>query len=188
MNIIISENQLTNLIKNIFNKKDDNLATFIEYNRDYWSKIESVSDGVGDPMILYSKYLRTIYPNSKIKGILVHGSPIKMVRIDKRYSITYWATTAEYPLSNRLWSSNLTFAVADIRRPFYSKKKLFNLPPEIEDTLNPLYTPDSYDSVIGVDAGQKTGKTIAIKNDKTNTHILGTSVDFFMFRQFLNQI
>lgn len=60
MNIIISENQLTNLIKNIFNKKDDNLATFIEYNRDYWSKIESVSDGVGDPMILYSKYLRTI--------------------------------------------------------------------------------------------------------------------------------
>lgn len=135
----------------------------------------------------YARYIKTIFPDSKHKGIVYHGSVIgKLQSIDKRFTITWWSTSLDYVKSKPLWRDNIVAAVVNIKNPLYADKPLAGVPPEDEDFLSPAYTSDNYDSVIGIDAGQEWGKTIAIKNNKADTHILGTKEDLLSFKRFIN--
>ena len=137
----------------------------------------------------YARYIKTIFPNSKHKGIVYHGSVIgKLQSIDKRFTITWWSTSLDYVKSKPLWRDNIVAAVVNIKNPLYADKPLAAVPPEDEDFLSPAYTSEKYDSVIGLDAGQELigGKTIAMKNNKAETHILGTKEDLLSFKRFVN--
>lgn len=137
----------------------------------------------------YERYVKNIFPNSKYKGIVYHGSVIgKLQGIDKRYTITWWSTSLDYVKSKPLWRDNIVAAVVNIKNPLYADKPLASAPPDDEDFLSPAYTPDKYDSVIGVDAGQELvgGKAIAVKNDKADTHILGTKEDINSFKKYID--
>lgn len=137
---------------------------------------------------LYSKYLDTIFPDSKIKDIVYHGSPIgKIAEIDKRYTVTYWSTAVDYVRSRNLWKNNITQAILDIKNPLFTDKLLASVPPEVTEFLSPAYTAEEYDSVIGVDAGQQFvgGRTIAVKNKQVDTHILGSKKDIEGFKKFV---
>jgi len=136
----------------------------------------------------YEKYVKNIFPSSKYKGIVYHGSSTKkLTRIDKRFYITWWSTSLDYVRSRRLWRDNISAAVINIKNPLYTNKPLASMPPEVGEYLSPAYTPDKYDSVIGVDAGQENwgGKTIAVKNNKVETHILGTKEDIVNFKKYM---
>ena len=136
----------------------------------------------------YSEYLDTVFPDSMVKQIMYHGSPIgKIAEIDKRFAITYWSTTLEYVRSSNLWKNNITQAILNIRNPLFTNKLLASAPPEVTEFLSPAYTSEEYDSVIGVDAGQQLvgGKTIAVKNKQVDTHILGSKKDIEGFKKFV---
>lgn len=189
MNIIINENQLKNILKKIFQKKEiGNLDVFLKYNQGFFNRITKMCARKGDPLVLYSNYLSTIFPKTKMNKILFHGGADKLKEIDKRYFITYWSTSINYVLSKKLWSYNIAFALVDIRKPFYSDKPLFAGDPSIDDFLNPAYVPDTYDSVIGVDYGQTIGETVAVKNKQVDTHILGTTEDLNKFDDYLRKL
>ena len=138
----------------------------------------------------YAKYLDQFYPDSKFKDIVYHGSLRELKEIDKRFYVTYWTTSLDYLNSSPFWGNNQVAAIVNTKTPMYSDKPLADVDPELASEFTaPRYTPDQYDSVIGVDAGQERfgGKTIAVKNNFADTHILGTQKDLDLFRDFVKK-
>lgn len=142
----------------------------------------------------YSEYLDTIFPNSKIKDIVYHGTMEQLLPKDGNFKgyITYFTTDKKYaetfgvPVNRKVVE-----AVLDIKDPYNSTSELADVPEEIHDKdeyTNPRIikaTTKGFDSVIGVDAGQEEGKTIAVFNPE-QIHILGSKQDIKGFKEFIN--
>ena len=140
----------------------------------------------------YSEYLDTIFPNSKIKDIVYHGTMEQLLPKDGNFKgyITYFTTDKKYaetfgvPVNRKVVE-----AVLDIKDPYNSTSELADVPEEIHDKdeyTNPRIikaTTKGFDSVIGVDAGQEEGKTIAVFNPE-QIHILGSKQDIEGFKKF----
>jgi len=141
----------------------------------------------------YSNYLKTIFPNSKIKEIVFHGTMEQMIPKDnfKGY-ITYftnsknYAETFGFPVNRKIVA-----ALINIQNPYIAPSELADVPEEIHDTdkfTNPrlikYYGNSEHDSVIGVDAGQKNGQTFAIFEPE-QIHILNNNKDIEGFRKFV---
>jgi len=102
----------------------------------------------------YSQYLDTIFPNSKVKDIVYHGSSIKKLEeIDKRFYVTYYTNNIEYVKSFNLKNKYISAAIVNINNPLYTNKPIADALPEDSTYTSPRYTEDIYDSVIGKDAG-----------------------------------
>jgi len=141
----------------------------------------------------YSQYLDTIFPNSKVKDIVYHGSSIKKLEeIDKRFYVTYYTNNIEYVKSFNLKNKYISAAIVNINNPLYTNKPIADALPEDSTYTSPRYTEDIYDSVIGKDAGydmitqQTEGYTIAVKNNVVDTHILGSQQDIQGFKEFVS--
>ena len=141
----------------------------------------------------YSQYLDTIFPNSKVKDIVYHGSSIKKLEeVDKRFYITYYTNNLEYVKSFNLKNKYISAAIVNINNPLYTNKPIADASPENTTYISPRYTEDIYDSVIGKDAGydmitqQTEGYTIAVKNNVVDTHILGSQQDIQGFKKFVS--
>lgn len=140
----------------------------------------------------YKKYLNTIFPNTKIKDIVYHGTMEKLIPKDnfKGY-ITYFSSSKEYaetfgfPINRKI-----VLAKINVKNPYYAPSPLADVPKEVhlsDQYTNPRIIKQSttkYDSVIGIDAGQKEGKTIAIFNP-AQIHILGSENDLKQFKLYL---
>ena len=142
---------------------------------------------------LYSQYLDTIFPDSKVKDIVYHGSSIKKLEeIDKRFYVTYYTNNIEYVKSFNLKNKYISAAIVNINNPLYTNKPIADAIPEDLTYTSPRYTEDIYDSVIGKDAGydmitqQTEGYTIAVKNNVVDTHILGSQQDIEGFKEFVS--
>jgi len=173
-----------------------------ESNENY--KINAISDlfksnpelaSVGTPE-QYVEYLNTIFPNSKVKDIVYHGAMEQMLPKDGKFKgyITYftdiknYAETVGFPINRKT-----ILALINIKSPYISQSELADVPEEIhltDEYTNPRIikrNTKGYDSVIGIDAGQKEGKTFAIFEPE-QIHMLGTKQDIEGFKKFTNTL
>jgi hypothetical protein len=142
---------------------------------------------------LYSQYLDTIFPDSQVKDVVYHGAMEQLLPKDGKFKgyVTYFSTTKKYsetfgfPINRKVIQ-----AVVNIANPYNAPSELADVPEEIHNTdefTNPRIIKSKklgYDSVIGVDAGQKEGGTIAIFEPE-QIHVLGTKQDIEGFNQFV---
>ena len=141
----------------------------------------------------YSQYLDSVFPNSKVKDVVYHGAMEQLLPKDGKFKgyVTYFSTTKKYsetfgfPINRKVIQ-----AVVNIANPYNAPSELADVPEEIHNTdefTNPRIIKSKklgYDSVIGVDAGQKEGGTVAIFEPE-QIHILGTKQDIEGFNQFV---
>lgn len=141
----------------------------------------------------YSEYLDTIFPDSKVKDIVYHGAMEQLLPKDGKFKgyVTYftdfknYAETFGFPINRKVIS-----AVINVKSPFNAQSELADVPEEIHVTdefTNPRIIKSNtkgYDSVVGIDAGQKEGKTIAVFEPE-QIHILGGKQDVEGFRDFV---
>lgn len=139
----------------------------------------------------YAEYLNTIFPNSKVKEILYHGAMEQLLPKDnfKGY-ITYftdiknYAETFGFPINRKVIS-----AVIDVKSPYRAPSELADVPDNIHNSdefTNPRIIKSQnkgFDSVIGKDAGQKEGNTVAVFEPE-QIHILGSKEDIEKFKKY----
>jgi hypothetical protein len=142
---------------------------------------------------LYSSYLDTIFPESKIKEIVYHGAMEQLIPKDGKFKgyVTYFSTVKKYaetfgfPVNRKIVQ-----AVINISKPYNSPSELADVPKEVHDSdqfTNPRIIKSNnsnYDSVIGIDAGQKEGNTIAVFEPE-QIHILGSKSDVKGFKEYV---
>lgn len=167
-------NEINNIVDNIFSINPN------------FTKIGSKID--------YIDYISTIFKNSLVKDILYHGTMKSNIpdRIFKGY-ITYLTNSISY-------AKEFGFPVNRVVLPVkINVKNIYKAPSEIADVpldvhlsdqfTNPKYIKqksNKYDSVIGKDAGQKNGYTIAVF-DASQIHILGDDNDLKLFSNFIKK-
>lgn len=142
----------------------------------------------------YNKYLETIFPSSIVKDVVYHGTMEQLIPKDKfKGYVTYFTTDVKYaktfgfPVNRKIVSAKI-----NIQSPYYADSELADVPREIH--LSDAYTnpriikaeTKGYDSVIGTDAGQTEGKTIAVF-EPNQIHILGSEKDIKMFSDFMGK-
>lgn len=148
---------------------------------------------IGTPQ-QYSQYLNTIFPNSKIKNIVYHGTMEHLVPTDGKFKgyVTYFTDVKNYAQTvGANVNKKIVSAVIDIKNPYIAPSEIADVPKEIHDTdeyTNPRIIKSSnnkYDSVIGIDAGQKEGRTIAVFEPE-QIHVLGSKYDIEQFKKFVS--
>ncbi len=185
MEILITENQFRELSNILIESNSYEMQSGIDFVFNKNPLLASIGTKKQ-----YEEYLNQFFPNSKFKDIVYHGSLKELKEIDKRYYITFWSTSLDYVMSSNLWKGNITAAIINTKNPMFSDKPLGSSDPELDPEItSPAYTPEEYDSVIGVDYGQEKygGKTIAVKNKFAETHILGSDKDLKLFKKFTNK-
>lgn len=154
----------------------------------------------------YSKYLDTIFPSSKVKGINYHGTEYrdKFEKFDSKLSGTQTKDGLQTPgfwfTYNREFAEdfggNIISVLVNIKKPYYATMKLAG-----ENIVRQVY-PDQvmavnkaieegYDSAfVDVEEGFSesgiTGKTELVVFEPEQIHILSSKKDLEMFRNFIN--
>jgi hypothetical protein len=141
----------------------------------------------------YEKYLSTIFPDSQVKEVVYHGTMkgSKMKEEGAKGFVTYFSTDHEYantfgfPVNREVY-----MAKVNVKNPYKAHAPLADVPKEVHDSdeyVNPRIvknTNSSFDSVIGVDAGQDKGNTIAVFSPE-QIHILGSPKDIEGFKKYI---
>ena len=104
--------------------------------------------------------------------------------------VTYFSTDQDYantfgfPVDREVYMAKI-----NVKRPYKAHAPIADVPKEVHDSdeyVNPRIvksTNKSYDSVIGKDAGQDSGDTIAVF-DESQIHILGSKKDIEGFKKY----
>jgi len=136
----------------------------------------------------YSQYLDSVFPDSKVKDIVYHGSSTEFKSFDK--------DRIAYLTNNKFYAENFLDLetpnaigyplIVNIKNPVeVTDKKL--LRKTYGNFINPEeLLKNNVDGVIGIDAGQKEGKTFVVKNPE-QIHILGSKQDIQGFKQFVKE-
>jgi hypothetical protein len=147
-------------------------------------KNNPILDEIGTPK-QYNEYLNTIFPNSKIKDIVYHGS-ITGIK-GKIANRAYFSTDKEYtqtfgfPVSSRKTKAY----IINVSNPYYTKLPIAAVPEEAADEyFNPVWRIGKNDAVVGKDLGQEKGETIAVL-EGGEIYELGSEEDIKMFKQFV---
>jgi hypothetical protein len=141
----------------------------------------------------YEKYLSTIFPDSQVKEVVYHGTMkgSKMKEEGAKGFVTYFSTDHEYantfgfPVNREVYMAKI-----NVKNPYKAHAPLADVPKEVHDSdeyVNPRIvknTNSSFDSVIGVDAGQDKGNTIAVFSPE-QIHILGSPKDIEGFKKYI---
>jgi len=143
----------------------------------------------------YMDYLGTIFPSSKIKDIMYHGATEQRLPKDGKFKgyVTYFTDNKNYAQTfgfsvNR----KIIMAVLDVNKPYMAPSELADVPEEIHNTdvmTNPRIIKrgkSDHDAVIGKDAGQKEGYTVAVF-EPDQIHVLGTPKDLEGFRSYVKR-
>ena len=175
-----------------------NLKEDINFKLDNINKIFKIYPelaSIGSPE-QYSKYLHSIFPDSKIKDIVYHGAMEQLIPKDGKFKgyVTYftnaenYAKTVGFPINRKIIT-----AIINIKSPYYAPSEIADVPEEIHNTdqfTNPRiikYNNSKFDSVIGKDAYQKEGITIAVFYPE-QIHILGSKQDIEGFKNFTKNL
>jgi hypothetical protein len=140
----------------------------------------------------YSEYIKTIFPNTKVKDILYHASPNKFTKFKEPSSFPH-IYFSEEPL-DYMYGGNLYIVKVDIRNPLIEKKTddYYN---KIKSYKNPLNsdwrnTGESpkfeYDGTIQ-NSRVSSGKTITVRNPD-QIHIFGSNEDLKGFENYVKRI
>lgn len=141
---------------------------------------------------LYSNYLATIFPSTKIKDIVYHSSIAKdTIHKDNSFKgyIVYFSTSKDYAEKVK-YKGRVVYAVIDVKSPYMAPKPLSDVPDDVYisgDYTDPRRIKSEikgHDAVIGKDYGQKEGTSIGVFDPK-QIHILGNKQDIERFRSFV---
>lgn len=141
----------------------------------------------------YSQYLDTIFPDSQVSDIVYHGTMEHLLPKDKfKGYVTYFTTSKRYaetfgfPVNRKVLAAKI-----NVERPYNAPSEMADVPEEVHITdkfTNPRLIKANnreHDSVIGKDAGQEEGNTVAIFEPE-QIHILGSARDLNMFERFVS--
>jgi hypothetical protein len=136
----------------------------------------------------YREYLNTIFPNSKVKDILYHGTIMDLTG-DKFLNGVYFTDNKEYAQNFKIPKSKFISVIVNIKNPYYTSIPMADVPEEVHKSgeyFGPRRFNDKskYDAIIGKDAGQQKGNTFFIY-DTDNIHILGNKQDMINFKKFV---
>lgn len=171
------------------------LKRFLTY-KSHIDKLFEKNDELGKigSKLNYLRYLTTIFPESLVDEIVFHGTMKSLIPKDGKFNgyVTYFSTDESYSRTfgfpvNR----EVVMALIDVRRPFLAKLEISDVPEELhgKEYINPRFIKrdkNEFDSVIGVDLGQKTGKTIAVF-EPNQILLLGSQKDIEKFRNYLKK-
>jgi hypothetical protein len=138
----------------------------------------------------YVEYIKTIFPNSKIKGIYYHMSPNKFEKFEQRNSFDkIWFS--ETPLKGAGFGNNMYIVILDIKRPldgwavddYHKETREYDIPinPDWRNKTGelPQY---KYDGTI--EPGFHNSKSITVRKPE-QIHILGSKEDINGFKKFV---
>jgi hypothetical protein len=147
---------------------------------------------IGSPQ-QYSEYLNTVFPGSRIKSIVYHGTFLKdLIKDGFKGYVTYFSTSKKYSDQFSFGKDeNIIRAVVNIQNPYTAPSEIADVPEEVHDT-DAFTAPrvvksrnSGYDSVVGKDAGQEKGDTIAVFEPQ-QILVLGSKEDIEGFRRFVS--
>lgn len=139
----------------------------------------------------YSAYLETIFPDSKVKDILYHGSDNPTLeKFEPRVSDQYGKGGAIFATNNPEYAKGQfkTGGVAKVYPVIINANNVENR----EGKQDIMYArakksfEKGHDTVFGEDIGQTEGKTYAVSSEK-QAHILGTKQDLEDFKKFVER-
>ena len=150
-------------------------------------------ENIGTPE-QYSQYLDTIFPNSKVKDIIYHSSPISFTKFKDPSSSGFshiWFS--EKPLDNQ-FGTNVYYVVVNLQNPLIQSNQDYDKELKtFESPLNPDWINNyhktgelpkfKYDGTIRSSSVDK-GKSITVRKPE-QIHILGSKEDIEAFTQFV---
>jgi hypothetical protein len=143
----------------------------------------------------YNAYVNTIFPDSKVKDVMYHGAMEHLLPADGKFKgyVTYFTTAKSYAETfGFLIKRKVISAVVNVQKPYNSPSELADVPEEVHNTdeyTNPRIIKTqggNYDAVIGIDAGQKEGSTVAVFEPE-QILILGSKQDQESFKRYVAQ-
>lgn len=141
----------------------------------------------------YSEYLNSVFPNSKIKSIMYHGTFLKdLIKDGFKGYITYFSSAKKYSDKFSFGKDeNIIRAIVNIQNPYQAPSEIADVPEEVHDTdeftaPRVIKSRDlGYDSVVGTDAGQQEGRTVAVFEPE-QILVLGSKEDIEGFRRYVS--
>lgn len=144
----------------------------------------------------YSAYLDTIFPDSKVKDIVYHGTDRPEKTFEKRTPLEAYGSNAIY-FANEDYAAtfgNLIPAVLNITNPFISEQKFmrrrlkpgYQSPQGTVDAKDLLSQNKNNDGLVGVDYSDQENNTYVIREPE-QIHILGSKQDIEGFKKFISK-
>ena len=170
------------------------------YNKKYERQYEKA-------ILQYSRYLNTIFPDSKVKGINYHGTEYqqKFEKFDSKLAGTqtkeglqtpgFWFTYSRDFAED--FGNNVISVLLNIKNPYYASGKLegtgpyINVFPDQVESVNKAIK-EGYDSAFvdilegASDEGSAIGKTELVVFEPEQIHILGGKKDIEGFKEFVD--
>ena len=153
---------------------------------------------IGD-VFSYAIYLDTIFPNSKVKDIVYHGSKDNTTNFNKNEEGIFFTLDNEYAKQYGLvkgnyydvndsstYTHNVIAAIINIKNPEYSQKSISTRKGH-SDYFNPKNRNNNVDGVIGKDAYAETRGNSAVVFEPEQIHILGNKQDIEGFKEFVSE-
>jgi hypothetical protein len=147
----------------------------------------------------YMAYIDSIFPESTVKDIVYHGTMPGTATATNANSgdtnatfpgyVTYFSTARTYAES--LGIKDLVKvvlpAIVNVKNPYYATSPIADTPRGTQFTgpRNIKEDMPQHDAVVGSDAGQTIGNTVAIFNPE-QIHVLGSKKDIANFKSFMS--
>jgi hypothetical protein len=175
------------------NKLNENIDNNLKSDLDLIFKNNPELDKIGSKE-QYSEYIKSIFPNSKVKDILYHASPNKFTKFNTPSSFPH-IYFSEKPL-DYMYGGNLYIVKVDIRNPLIEGTEKYEN--EFKSYRNPL-NPDwgqryhetgelpkfKHDGTIQR-SRVTSGNTITVR-EPDQIHILGSDEDIKGFENFVKR-
>jgi hypothetical protein len=185
--------EMIDKVKNFNSFISENISNNIKSGVEFVYKRQPELTNIGTPE-QYSRYLGSIFPNSKVKGIFYHGSPNKFSEFkDTSSSGLSHIWFSEKPLTGQ-YGENIYVVLLDIKNPLSEYEPDYNQ--EIkgyESPMNPDWVNNydvtgelpkfKYDGTIRASRVDG-GRSITVRNPR-QIHILGSKQDVEGFENFI---
>lgn len=163
------------------------------YDVDFVYNQHPILNNIG-PKEQYLNYLKTIFPNSKVKGIFYHTSPNKFTEFkDPSTSGLSHIWFSQEPLIYHSFGSNVYSVLLNIKNPLSEEDDDYGSEiRKYENPLNPGWRNNydelpnfKYDGTIR-SSRVSSGEDVTVRNPK-QIHILGSKEDVEGFKKFVQK-
>lgn len=169
----------------------DNVLSVVKNNLEFKKGFQITPQQKQEAQQLYSQYLNTIFPDSKVKDILYHNSSAKFDRFrESIFGISLSYSPLKYTYGDIVYN-----VIVDVKNPLTApfegtseEKRLYS--EEYRKYNFPTLTPEGYpvykyDASIEISSVTKEGFQIRVRTPE-QTHILGNQKDIEGFKKFVS--
>lgn len=167
-----------------------------DHAKNMWSKVNNEINPNYDTEKLYTEYLKTIFPESKVKDILWHGTP-KNIPFDKFTSITKNVFGKEIKNAPVYFTNSLFYAKGFAENEKQYKKIENSIPSVVPALINikeftPFNKPINYDGnpsfKFATEYNKENFKWTVYTASPDDIHILGSKADIEKFKEFASNM